>query len=258
MIRIYDLDVRALAPVGLDIGPDASSSVLARLGRWARFAALCGLHGIGAVGRFSAMRGPGVLQALQGVDGADEGLLLLGDRARVLPGGVLWTEEGVQLLVFGPPRALISFAQAFPVSLFHGSYPSLADATREATVRGLLPLAWAEGDSREDLLALAGKDGSRALAGLLVGPETAPPRALARMLGRPVAGGSRAVRRSQIGLRLTAMDVDREDFASVRRSFADGTAIAIAGRGPVRGAVIKSAAALSDLLDSARSMVGLL
>src|SRR5438105_15689532 len=64
MLAIFDLDVRPYARPGPD-GPAAHGRAgLARVGNCARFAALCGIDAIGVVERFSAMHGPGVLQAL--------------------------------------------------------------------------------------------------------------------------------------------------------------------------------------------------
>jgi hypothetical protein len=68
MTQLFDLDVRVLAPIGWPRSPEA---VLGDIACAVRVARLRGIDAIGAVGRFSSLRGPGVLEALR--DAAGEG-----------------------------------------------------------------------------------------------------------------------------------------------------------------------------------------
>jgi hypothetical protein len=247
MLATFDLDVRALVNPGAEPGTGLASAVLTRLGRWARFAQLTGLDGIGAVGRFSAMRGPGVLQALEGIRGADEGILYLDRGAAVVPGGALGTAEGVEVVLLGPPRALRAVAGSFSSSLFHGFLPHLADVLREAARHQLLVLVWGEGSSWRELLDMR-EDLCKRVHGVLSGPASPAAGTLERILGRPVAGASRAAHCADIGLRRTAVDLETRSFAALRSAFAQRAVSAMNGRGAIERAVVRSVAGVYDLL----------
>ncbi len=254
MIAIFDLDVRALEPGATATGEGAEGQeFLERVGQWARFAALCGLDGIGVVERYSADHAPGALGALQGAPRADEGLIAWEGGARVLPGAEVGTEEGPRAVVFGPPRALAELARDFSPSLFYGFTPRLEELVRKARERGLLVCLRAEPGVRDALVVLGGREG-RGVHALLVGPDRPVPRALARSVGRPVAGGSGAVRRAAVGLRRTALALDGLSFDDVRRTFAQGAVLAFGeGGGPMARVARECAAAVHGLVDRVRS-----
>jgi hypothetical protein len=254
MLAIFDLDVRALAAGGSAPAADFGRAGLARIGSFARFAALLGIDAVGVVERFSAMHGPGVLQALQGAARADEGLIAWEHAARVLPGGAVRTDEGIEAVAFGPPRALLGLAGAFQTSLFRGFRPRLVDVSREAHGRGLLLLARADEHSREVLAALDRRTGG--VDGLLAGPAEPVFRPFARTLGRSVAGGSGARRRPDLGARRTAIALDAWTFAEVRRAFAEGAVTSMGACGALQRTVVRGAAAVEALLASVRGAVG--
>jgi hypothetical protein len=281
MLTIFDFDVRGYALPAAAPGGHAPEKTLERLGRFARFAErYFGLDGIGAVERFSAMHGPGALQALarlgheggpsgargarsaapldsprkalQGLAPADEALLTLpGGGARVLAGGEVRSVEGVRLVAFGAPRALIAYAGAFPSSLFSGFQPRLGDALRTAARLDLLVLARQDGSAAFERRVVAG------LHGVLSGPDDLVPRALARALGWPLAGGSGARARGQLGARRTALALDDLSFRGIRDAFLEGAVTVLGPRGPVEQAFVRGAATFHEILENVRDLAGL-